>query len=75
LTVSSGFRVRHDGFTTAERPEVEDEETVALMSKCPHKAEPHCVVAPNPLRLVIAMAACVVEPLMTVSDAGVAFMV
>jgi hypothetical protein len=75
LTVSLGFRVRHDGFTTAERPEVAEVETLAIRSKCPHQAEPHCVVSPNPFKLVMEMAACVVEPLMTISDAGLALIV
>ena len=75
MTVSSGFRVRHDGFTTAEKPEVEEGETLALRSKCPHQAEPHCVGARNPFRLVMVMAACVVEPLTTISDAGLVLIV
>jgi hypothetical protein len=75
LAVLSDFKVRHGGFTTAERPEVPDKETVELRSKCPHQAEPHCVVALNPFRLVIVMAACVVEPGTTVNDRGLTLIV
>jgi hypothetical protein len=55
VAVSPDLKVRHDGFTTAIRPRVVEGETLAPSSRCPHQAEPHCVVSENPFRLVMVM--------------------
>ena len=55
--VSPDLNVRHGGFTTAKGPRIVEGETLALRSRCPHQAEPHCVVSENPFRLVMVITA------------------